>query len=80
MQHATNIMPAIPRELGIISTIIACPSLPQVPIQYYGKVIFLMLFVHSGALEDAPGDIAKITSFGTPIVSMVTRMPWVKAN
>lgn len=80
LRQAADMMPAMPRELGLICTMTLCPPFPPVPAEYHGKLIFLMLFVHSGALDDGSAEIAKVTSLGKPIADLVTTMPWVNAN
>ncbi|MBR0754352.1 FAD-binding oxidoreductase [Bradyrhizobium jicamae] len=73
-------MSAIPREVGLVCSIVECPPMPPVPVQHHHRHILLMTILHSGELSLANDDIHKVISFGRPIVNMVTPMPWVQAN
>jgi hypothetical protein len=73
-------MPAAPRELALISIMIACPPLPGVSPDRIGRPVLVLLVAHSGHPDTAGPVLDYLQHLGTPFMNAVRPMPWVKAN
>jgi hypothetical protein len=68
-----------PRELTVFCVILRAPPAPFVPEQWHGRRVVFFLVCHSGAAEEAAGDLAPLTrALGPPIIDLVDRRPYTE--
>ncbi|MBA2812988.1 FAD-binding oxidoreductase [Streptomyces sp. KM273126] len=69
-----------PRELGLATALTFAPPLPAMPEEAHGKLVLILIPVHTGDFADAEKTIAKLAALGTPLVNTVQRTTWLKTN
>ena len=67
-----------PRDLTLAATMRLAPPAPFVPEKWHGKPIVGMVVCHHGDPARAETDLAPLRGFGSPILDIVTRKPYVQ--
>jgi FAD/FMN-containing dehydrogenase len=66
-----------PRELAINIGLRLAPPAPWLPASFHGQPMIAMFVCHTGKLEDAERDVARIKAFGKPVGDIVQRRSYL---
>ncbi|MBC8144635.1 MAG: FAD-binding oxidoreductase, partial [bacterium] len=64
------------RELTCAAIVRNAPPAPWIRAEHHGKPMIALLVCHTGSIETAENDVARIKSFGSPIGDVVQRRPY----
>ena len=64
-----------PRELSCAAILRLAPPAPWLPPAVHGKLIFMIVAVYTGQLEDGAAAVAPIKAFRKPVADIITRRP-----
>ncbi len=67
-----------PRELTCTAILRLAPPAPWLPREVHGKLVAMIVAVHSGKPEDGEALVAPIKSFGKPVADILTRRPYAQ--
>lgn len=73
-------MATAPRELGLLAAIAPAPALPMLPPEAHGKPVLVLVPVFTGDPATADEVIEPLAALGRPVVNLVTKTPWLRAN
>jgi hypothetical protein len=65
-----------PDELTTISAIMQAPPLPFIPVEYHGKVVFIILVCYVGDPEEGQRVVDPLRALATPIAEALAPMPY----
>jgi FAD/FMN-containing dehydrogenase len=68
--------PDAPEDLTTIGALTLAPPAPFMPPEWIGKPVFMILVCWTGAVEDGQRALEPLRKLGTPIVDLVTPMPY----
>ena len=67
-----------PRELTCTTVLRLAPPAPWLPPAVHGKLVLMMVAVHSGRPEDGEQLLAPLKKFGKPVGDIITRRPYAQ--
>jgi FAD/FMN-containing dehydrogenase len=73
-------METAPDELMGIGVFWSAPKAPEVPPEYQGKPVVILLGCYSGPFEKGESAIAPLRGIGRPIADLSGPMPWTEAQ
>ena len=68
----------IPNEVGCFCLVIRVPPMEPFPTEHHGKIALALIANHSGDHEEGRRVLEPIESFGNPILSVITPMPYTQ--
>ncbi|WP_328875427.1 FAD-binding oxidoreductase [Streptomyces sp. NBC_00287] len=80
LNQVSGYMAGAPRELGLATSLTIAPPLPDLPHEVHGRLILILLPVHTGDAEEAEKTIADLAALGTPLLNTVRRATWLETN
>jgi hypothetical protein len=73
-------MKKAPEDLMVLGVYWSAPEVPEVPKQYHGVPVIILLGCYTGPFEKGEKMIAPLREFGTPIADLSAPMTWVEAQ
>jgi len=87
LDHAKEVMSACceymqkaPEDLMVLGVYWSAPEIPEVPEQYHGTPVVILLGCYTGPFEEGEKMIAPLREIGTPIADLSAPMTWVEAQ
>ena len=71
------IMEEAPDELMALGVYWSAPEIPEVPVQYHGTPVVILLSCYTGPFDQGEKVIAPLRAIGTPIADLSGPMRWV---
>ncbi|MFZ5771846.1 MAG: FAD-binding oxidoreductase [Thermodesulfobacteriota bacterium] len=75
-----KIMGESPDELMAIGVYWSAPAVPEVPVQYHGAPVVILLSCYTGPFEQGEKAIAPLRTIGTPIADLSGPMRWLEVQ
>jgi FAD/FMN-containing dehydrogenase len=72
-----SVLEAAPPELTCVAALRIAPTAPWLPADVHGKPIVALFVCHTGPLDRAEFDVARIKSFGSPVGDILQRRTYV---
>ncbi|MFI1337501.1 FAD-binding oxidoreductase [Streptomyces sp. NPDC020845] len=69
-----------PRKLGLATALTFAPPLPTLPEEAHGKLVLILIPVHTGDFADAEEITGRLAALGTPVANTVRRTTWLQTN
>jgi FAD/FMN-containing dehydrogenase len=87
LESATEILPAFRAymqkasdDLMALGVFWSAPEVPEVPPQYHGQPVLILLCCYTGPFEQGEQVIAPLRSFAEPIADLSGPMPWTQVQ
>ncbi len=76
MRQFNDYMQSAPDELMGLGVFWSAPEAPEVPAQYHGKPVVILLGCYTGPFDQGEQVIAPLRRMGTPLADLSGPMPW----
>ena len=73
-------MQKAPEDLMVLGVYWSAPDVPEVPEQYHGTPVVILLGCYTGPFEEGEKVIAPLREIGTPLADLSAPMTWVEAQ
>ena len=80
MSVCCDYMKKAPEDLMVLGVYWSAPEVPEVPEQYHGTPVIILLGCYTGPFEEGERVIAPLREIGTPIADLSAPMTWVEAQ
>jgi hypothetical protein len=80
MSACCGYMQNAPEDLMVLGVYWSAPEVPEVPEQYHGAPVVILLGCYTGPFEEGEKVIAPLREIGTPIADLSAPMTWVEAQ
>ena len=80
MSACRNYMAEAPEDLMVLGVYWSAPPVPEVPEEYRGQPVAILLGVYSGPLDRAEEVLAPLRTTGEPIADLSDTMSWKEAQ
>jgi UDP-N-acetylenolpyruvoylglucosamine reductase len=80
MSACCEYMQKAPEDLMVLGVYWSAPEVPEVPEQYHGDPVIILLGCYTGPFEEGETVIAPLREIGTPIADLSAPMTWVEAQ
>jgi hypothetical protein len=73
-----DITTTAPRELALFLSMRTAPLAPFVPKEWQGKPVVMMIAFHSGTVEQAGKDLARLKHLGSPLFDVISERTYIQ--
>ena len=80
MESMRDYMTKAPEELMVLGVFWSAPDVPEVPAEWRGAPVVILLGCYTGAFEDGERMIAPLRQIGKPIADLSAPLSWVQAQ
>ena len=80
MSACCEYMQKAPEDLMVLGVYWSAPEVPEVPEQYHGTPVVILLGCFTGPFEEGEKVIAPLRKIGTPIADLSAPLTWVEAQ
>jgi hypothetical protein len=80
MSACCGYMQNAPEDLMVLGVYWSAPEVPEVPEQYHGAPVVILLGCYTGPFEEGEKVIAPLREIGSPIADLSAPMTWVEAQ
>jgi UDP-N-acetylenolpyruvoylglucosamine reductase len=80
MGACRDYMQTAPEDLMVLGVFWSAPKVPEVPKQYHGVPVVILLGCYTGPFEEGDKVIAPLRQIGTPVADLSAPISWIEAQ